>query len=132
MCLSFLKMSVKQGIIDWRLRTDPRVVMLEGFNARELTMQALEEAYALRANESQFSETDANLVAEPSTPAGSVMDSSVFAAPNVLVCDASFIPLVTVLPAAMALCAPGTVLCALVKPQFEARRDQVTRRQWSQ
>jgi 23S rRNA (cytidine1920-2'-O)/16S rRNA (cytidine1409-2'-O)-methyltransferase len=37
-----------------------------------------------------------------------------------LVCDASFIGLQIVLPAALALCAPGAFAVALIKPQFEA------------
>jgi 23S rRNA (cytidine1920-2'-O)/16S rRNA (cytidine1409-2'-O)-methyltransferase len=40
-------------------------------------------------------------------------------------CDASFISLATVLPAALALAASGACLVALVKPQFEAGRAQV-------
>jgi len=42
-----------------------------------------------------------------------------------LVCDASFIGLRTVLPAPLALCAPGAWAVALIKPQFEAGPDQV-------
>ncbi len=38
----------------------------------------------------------------------------------VLVCDASFIGLSTVLPAPLALCVPGAWAVALIKPQFEA------------
>ena len=41
-------------------------------------------------------------------------------APGVLVCDASFIGLQTVLPAPLALCGPGAWAVALIKPQFEA------------
>jgi 23S rRNA (cytidine1920-2'-O)/16S rRNA (cytidine1409-2'-O)-methyltransferase len=37
-----------------------------------------------------------------------------------LVCDASFIGLATLLPAPLALCAPGAWAIALIKPQFEA------------
>ena len=37
-----------------------------------------------------------------------------------LVCDASFIGLATLLPASLALCAPGAWAIALIKPQFEA------------
>jgi 23S rRNA (cytidine1920-2'-O)/16S rRNA (cytidine1409-2'-O)-methyltransferase len=37
-----------------------------------------------------------------------------------LVCDASFIGLVTILPACLALCVPGAWAVALIKPQFEA------------
>ena len=42
-----------------------------------------------------------------------------------LVCDASFIGLRTVLPAAIALCRPGAWAVALIKPQFEAGRAAV-------
>ena len=46
-------------------------------------------------------------------------------APGIVVCDASFIGLETVLPAALALAAPGAVLGALIKPQFEVGPDRV-------
>ena len=42
--------------------------------------------------------------------------------PQLIVCDASFIGLAKVLPAALALAAPGADLVTLVKPQFEADR----------
>ena len=42
-----------------------------------------------------------------------------------LVCDASFIGLETLLPAPLALCAPGAWAIALIKPQFEAGPGQV-------
>ncbi len=42
-----------------------------------------------------------------------------------LVCDASFIGLATLLPAPLALCAPGAWAIALIKPQFEAGRGLV-------
>ena len=42
-----------------------------------------------------------------------------------LVCDASFIGLRTVLPAGLALCAPGAFAVALIKPQFEAGPERV-------
>ena len=45
-----------------------------------------------------------------------------------LVCDASFIGLQTVLPAPLALCAPGAWAVALIKPQFEAGPEQVGKR----
>lgn len=44
-----------------------------------------------------------------------------------LVCDASFIGLMTLLPAPLALCAPGAWAVALIKPQFEAGPAQVGR-----
>jgi len=42
-----------------------------------------------------------------------------------LACDASFIGLATVLPAPLALCAPGAWAVALIKPQFEAGPEAV-------
>ncbi len=74
---------VGHGQLAWKLRNDPRVVVLERVNARYL---------------------DAAQVPEP---VGAV------------VCDASFIGLRTVLPAPLALAAPGAWAVALIKPQFE-------------
>jgi 23S rRNA (cytidine1920-2'-O)/16S rRNA (cytidine1409-2'-O)-methyltransferase len=45
-----------------------------------------------------------------------------------LVCDASFIGLATILPAPLALCAPGAWAIALIKPQFEAGPEAVGRK----
>jgi 23S rRNA (cytidine1920-2'-O)/16S rRNA (cytidine1409-2'-O)-methyltransferase len=80
---------VGHGQLDWRLRNDPRVVVLERTNARHLTPDLLP------------------------------------APPSLVVCDASFIGLRTVLPAALALASPGAKLVALIKPQFEAGPDAV-------
>ncbi|MCF8483503.1 MAG: TlyA family RNA methyltransferase [Rhodospirillum sp.] len=44
---------------------------------------------------------------------------------DIIVCDASFIGLRTVLPAALSLAAPGAHLVALIKPQFEVGKDRV-------
>jgi 23S rRNA (cytidine1920-2'-O)/16S rRNA (cytidine1409-2'-O)-methyltransferase len=44
---------------------------------------------------------------------------------ELIVCDVSFIGLAVALPAALALAAPGCRLVALIKPQFEAGREQV-------
>jgi 23S rRNA (cytidine1920-2'-O)/16S rRNA (cytidine1409-2'-O)-methyltransferase len=44
---------------------------------------------------------------------------------DIIVCDASFIGLAKVLDAALDLARPGAMLVALVKPQFEAGRDEV-------
>ncbi len=47
---------------------------------------------------------------------------------DLVVCDASFIGLKTVLPAALALAAPGARLVALIKPQFEVGKGRVGRK----
>lgn len=80
---------VGQAQLAWKLRTDARVVVLEGLNARHL---------------------DASHVPEPV---------------DLVVCDASFIRLSTVLPAPLALARPGARLVALIKPQFEVGRARV-------
>lgn len=46
-------------------------------------------------------------------------------AAGAIVADVSFISLTQALPAAMALAAPGAWLAALIKPQFEAGRDDI-------
>jgi len=46
-------------------------------------------------------------------------------APELVVCDVSFISLKLVLPPALALAAPGWQALAMVKPQFEAGREEV-------
>ena len=74
---------VGHGQLAWKLRQDPRVVVLERVNARYLTREQ---------------------VPEP---------------PDLVVCDASFIGLETVLPAALARAKPQAELVALIKPQFE-------------
>jgi 23S rRNA (cytidine1920-2'-O)/16S rRNA (cytidine1409-2'-O)-methyltransferase len=44
---------------------------------------------------------------------------------SLIVCDTSFIGLATVLPAPLALAAPGARLVALIKPQFEVGKARV-------
>jgi 23S rRNA (cytidine1920-2'-O)/16S rRNA (cytidine1409-2'-O)-methyltransferase len=73
----------------WKLRSDPRVIVREQTNARELSGE---------------------IVPEPI---------------DIIVCDASFISLHKVLNAALDLAKPGAKLVALVKPQFEAGREEV-------
>lgn len=54
------------------------------------------------------------------------LDRSIVPEPiDIVVCDASFIGLAKVLEAPLKLGKPGTRLIALIKPQFEAGRDEV-------
>jgi 23S rRNA (cytidine1920-2'-O)/16S rRNA (cytidine1409-2'-O)-methyltransferase len=80
---------VGHGQLAWKLRQDPRVVVLERRNARHLTRHDIPEP------------------------------------PDLVVCDASFISLTAVLPAALALAAPEARLVALIKPQFEVGKGRV-------
>ena len=54
------------------------------------------------------------------------LDSSIIPEPvDIVVCDASFIGLAKVLDAPLRLAKPGAKLIALIKPQFEAGREEV-------
>lgn len=85
-----IAIDVGHGQLDPALASDPRVVSIEGLNARELAAAHLGGAQ-----------------------------------PGLVVCDVSFISLKLVLPAALALAAPGAKGVFLVKPQFEAGRAAI-------
>lgn len=87
---------VGQGQLAWKLRNDPRVVVLEKTNAREL------RSGQLSAASDQQEAGDVRLV----------------------VVDCSFISLRKILPAAVGLLAPDGRIVALVKPQFEAGKAE--------
>jgi len=72
--------------------------------------------------------TDQRVVVHEKTNARYLDVAAVADPVGALVCDASFIGLATVLPAALALCAPGAWAVALIKPQFEAGPDAVGRK----
>jgi 23S rRNA (cytidine1920-2'-O)/16S rRNA (cytidine1409-2'-O)-methyltransferase len=80
---------VGRAQLDYKLRQDPRVVVMEGVNARHL--DELPEQV------------------------------------DIITADVSFISLRLVLPAARNLLAPGGSTVALFKPQFEARKEEVSR-----
>jgi 23S rRNA (cytidine1920-2'-O)/16S rRNA (cytidine1409-2'-O)-methyltransferase len=80
---------VGKGILHWKLRSDPRVIVMEETNARYV--ESLAEKVQL------------------------------------LVCDASFISLKTLLPVFMHWLTPEANVIALIKPQFEAGRVDVAK-----
>lgn len=63
---------------------------------------------------------DPRVVNQEQTDARDLTPALIPDAPSLIVCDASFIGLAKVLPAALSLAAPGADLVTLVKPQFEA------------
>ncbi len=69
--------------------------------------------------------SDERVVVLEKTNARYLTKTDISEAADIVVCDASFIGLRTVLPAAMALAKPGATLAALIKPQFEAGREHV-------
>ncbi len=72
--------------------------------------------------------TDPRVVVHERTNARSLSLATLGETVGALVCDASFIGLATLLPAPLALCAPGAWAVALIKPQFEAGRGQIGKR----
>ena len=68
---------------------------------------------------------DPRVIVHEQTNARYLTDEVVPEPVDVVVCDASFIGLSKVLGPALALARPGARLVALVKPQFEAGRDEV-------
>lgn len=101
------------------LRADPRVLCVEGCNARSLDASDLIAAYLDRVSATgQFDlENDASR-------AGTAEDDFV---PEfeLIVADLSFISQTLVLPALLPLLKPGGTLLTLVKPQFELQPGQV-------
>ncbi len=102
---------VGQGQLAWKLRQDPRVVVMEQVNARTLTASQV-EAVALRPQ----SAIDSPRSARPAT----------FLA-DLVVIDCSFISLRKILPAAIAMVRPLGKVVALIKPQFEAGKEEADR-----
>ncbi len=70
---------------------------------------------------------DARVVVLERTDIRSIGPDDVGGAVDIVVADVSFISLRTVLPALVALGAPGASLVALVKPQFECGRREASR-----
>ena len=87
-----IALDVGHDQLDWKIRNDPRVSVLEGVNARTLT------------------------AAEIPHPV------------DIVVIDVSFISLGHILPPLPPFMTDGADVIALVKPQFEAGRDEVGKR----
>ncbi len=85
---------VGQGQLAWKLRQDPRVVVMERTNARSLSPSAFPQP---------------------------------FNAIDLAVIDCSFISLTRILPPAVALLKPLGNIVALIKPQFEAGKEEAAR-----
>ena len=68
---------------------------------------------------------DPRVVVHEQTNARFLTNEQVPESVDIVVCDASFISLAKVLEAPLKLAPPGAKLVALVKPQFEAGRDEV-------
>jgi 23S rRNA (cytidine1920-2'-O)/16S rRNA (cytidine1409-2'-O)-methyltransferase len=86
---SVIALDVGHNQLDWKLRSDPRVIVQEGVNARALTTGDVPHRVTIAT------------------------------------IDVSFISLRHILPALVPFLEPGADVVALVKPQFEAGREEV-------
>ena len=86
---SVIALDVGRGQLDWSLRTDARVLVREGVNARALTPDDVPHAV------------------------------------SVVTIDVAFISLRHILPALPPFLEPAADIVALVKPQFDAGREEV-------
>ena len=80
---------VGYGQLDWKLRNDERVIVMERTNARYLTRDLFKDL------------------------------------PEITVMDVSFISIRLIIPAAISIMGDNGIFYTLIKPQFEAGRDQV-------
>jgi len=71
---------------------------------------------------------DPRVVNLEQTDARDLTPAEIPEAPQLIVCDASFIGLAKVLPVALSLAAPGADLVTLVKPQFEGAKPGGTKK----
>ena len=69
--------------------------------------------------------SDDRVVVHEQTSARILTDAHIGDPIDIIVCDASFISLAKVLERPMTFARPGAHLVALIKPQFEARREEV-------
>jgi 23S rRNA (cytidine1920-2'-O)/16S rRNA (cytidine1409-2'-O)-methyltransferase len=111
----------------WPVAIEGRVVLDVGASTGGFTEVCLDRGAAkVFAVDVGFGQMHDRVAADPRvvnlerTDARDLTRDLIPEAPSVIVCDASFISLSKVLPAALDLAAPGADLVTLVKPQFEA------------
>lgn len=129
---------VGQGQLAWKLRNDPRVVVMEKTNARFLKP----EHFAATSSPSPLGGERVGVRGQPadesfakqkpSNPSPSIPlplqgrgKSEIKPPADLIVADCSFISLTKILPPAVPLLKPGGRIVALIKPQFEAGKAEV-------
>lgn len=94
---SVVSVDVGYGQVAWSIRNDPRVILLERTNIRELKPSDIADA----------------------TPSG------LYEPVDIVTVDLSFISILKVIDVLLSLAKPGADFIILVKPQFEAGRELV-------
>jgi 23S rRNA (cytidine1920-2'-O)/16S rRNA (cytidine1409-2'-O)-methyltransferase len=93
-----------------------------------LLQRGVAKVYAVDVGTNQLAwklRTDPRVVSMEKTNIRVVTRAEIPEPMDIIVCDASFVGLRLVLPAALALAAPGAHLVALIKPQFEVGKGRV-------
>jgi len=80
------------SLLDWKIRSDERVRVIEKMNARYLNSTVIEDS-------------------------GNI---------GIVVCDASFISLKSILPPSLLMCKADAYLISLIKPQFECDKNEIS------
>jgi len=111
----------------WPVAVEGRVVLDVGASTGGFTEVCLDRGaarvFAVDVGTGQLHATvaaDPRVVNLEKTDARDLTPAIITEAPSLIVCDASFISLLKVLPVALELAASGADLITLVKPQFEA------------
>ena len=120
------------GLKHFAIRAKNRVCLDIGASTGGFTDVLLSDGaakvYAVDVGRGQLAwklQKDPRVVVLDETNARHLTRDQVPAGIDLITCDASFIGLATVLPAALALVASGAELVALIKPQFEVGKGRV-------
>lgn len=125
-------LKLKKGLSEFNIDVSDMVVIDVGASTGGFTDVCLEggalKVYAVDVGHGQLAwkiRNDDRVTVLERTNARYLTANEIPENPSLIVCDASFIGLQTVLPASMALAANGCVLVALIKPQFEVGKGKV-------
>ena len=119
-------LKLEHALATWPILVEGRLALDVGASTGGFTEVCLAagaaRVYAVDVGRGQFHASltdDPRVAVLEGVDARSLTQAQVPHAPQLIVCDVSFIGLAKALPAALALAAPGAELVALVKPQFE-------------
>lgn len=125
-------LKLEKGLREFSLDVTDAIVIDVGASTGGFTDVALAngaaKVYAVDVGRGQLAwklRNDERVVVLEKTNARYLTEDQIPEAVDMVVCDASFISLKTVLPAALSFVKPGGALIALIKPQFEVGRDNV-------
>lgn len=125
-------LKLEKGLAQFNVKMDGATVIDVGASTGGFTDVALEngaeKVYAVDVGRGQLAwklRNDDRVVVLEKTNARYLTGEHIPEPVDLVVCDASFISLKTVLPAALSFVKQGGALIALIKPQFEVGRENV-------